>query len=223
MTYIGVLLAITFLFSVGGLYALCRSLSAKDPDSQRRNAAVIFHDRVGHVEEPAASASEQRALQGVVSTEPSSGESPMTAEERTALDQSSRAPVLAFLYGGLFWLLVASAAGLMASLKLHMPDWLTSSPELTFGRIRTVHLNAVVYGWASMTAIATALWMFPRLLRTPLVGGRFAFAGAVFWHAGMLLGAAAIMLGWLALVQPAVTQTTIITTPTTGFGIRISR
>ena len=84
MTYIGVLLAITFLFSVGGLYALCRSLSAKDPESQRRNAAVIFLDRVGHVEEPAASVSEQRALQGVVSTAPSSGESPMTIEERTA-------------------------------------------------------------------------------------------------------------------------------------------
>jgi cytochrome c oxidase cbb3-type subunit 1 len=196
MTYIGVLLAITFLFSVGGLYALVRSLSAKDPESQRRNAAVIFHDRVGHVEDAAASASEQRALQQVVSAEPSAGESPMTAEERTALDQSSRAPVLAFLYGGLLWLLVASAAGLIASLKLHMPDWLTNSPELTFGRIRTVHLNAVVYGWASMTAIATALWVFPRLLRTPLVGGRFAVAGAVFWHAGMLLGAAAILLGW---------------------------
>src|SRR5262249_35830977 len=106
---IGLFLAITFLFSVGGLYALVRSLSAKDPDSQRRNAAVIFQDKgTGHIEDPAGTASDHQALQAVMAGEPRSGETGMTADERTALDQSSRAPALAFLYGGLLWLLVAS-------------------------------------------------------------------------------------------------------------------
>ena len=36
---------------------------------------------------------------------------------------------------------------------------------LSFGRIRTLHLNAVAYGWTPMAALGIALWMLPRLLR----------------------------------------------------------
>ena len=62
MNYIGILLAITFVFSTAGLFAFVWSLSSKTPAGQRQNAEVIFQD-VGLVEEPAGTTTQERALQ----------------------------------------------------------------------------------------------------------------------------------------------------------------
>ena len=196
MNYIGILLAVTFVFSTAGLFAFVWSLSSKTPAGQRQNAEVIFQG-VGVVEEPAGTSTQERALQvEMTGAEPQDRAAAMSAEELAVLDRSSRAPFLTFLFGAMAWLLIGSVAGLIASLKLHFPDWLVEQPELTFGRIRTLHLNAVAYGWAAMSGLAMALWLFPRLLRTALVGARFAVAGAAFWHMGLILGATAIAFGW---------------------------
>jgi cbb3-type cytochrome oxidase subunit 1 len=31
-----------------------------------------------------------------------------------------------------------------------------------FGRIRVAHLNAMIYGWASLAMLGVSLWMIPR-------------------------------------------------------------
>ncbi|HYW50305.1 MAG TPA: cbb3-type cytochrome c oxidase subunit I, partial [Gemmatimonadaceae bacterium] len=78
--------------------------------------------------------------------------SPITDMEnldiRLRADASSRQVALRAIAFSVIWLLVGSAFGLIASVKLHTPDWLVSNPALTFGRIRTAHLNAMAYGWA---------------------------------------------------------------------------
>ena len=195
MNYIGVLLAVTFVFSILGLLVFVWSLASKTPAGELHNAEVIFQD-VGLVEEPAGTATEEHTLQEMAGTEPPAHASAISADELAALDRSSRLPFLTFVFGAMAWLLIGSVAGLIASLKLHFPDWLVEYPELTFGRIRTLHLNAVAYGWAAMSGLAMALWLFPRLLRAPLVGARFAVAGACFWHMGLFLGVTAIVFGW---------------------------
>lgn len=115
--------------------------------------------------------------------------------DRAAADAST-APVVFFFYCCAFvWLLVASAAGLTASIKLHTPDWLVSEAWLSFGRIRTVHLNAVAYGWAPMAGLGTALFIIPRLLKTELVGGRYALLGAALWNAALVAGLGSLAYG----------------------------
>jgi hypothetical protein len=57
-------------------------------------------------------------------------------EARVEEDRSSRAAAFAFLASSIFWLLIGSFAGLIASEKLTQPDFLTGSAWLTFGRIR---------------------------------------------------------------------------------------
>lgn len=172
MNYIGVLLAVTFLFSTAGLFAFVWSLSSKTPAGQQRNAEVIFQG-VGLVEEPAGTTTQERALQTeMTGTAAQAAASSISADELAALDRSSRTAFLTFMFGAMAWLLIGSVAGLIASLKLHFPDWLVEQPELTFGRIRSLHLNAVAYGWSAMSGLAMALWLFPRLLRTPLVAVR---------------------------------------------------
>ncbi len=166
-------------------------------------AEVIFEPgEVGSVEEPALRNSDCLATQAEGRVDAS------FAEERKLLDQSSRLPVLWMLGSAVVWLVLGSLAGLAVSIKFHAPDWLTQQSWLTFGRLRPVHLNAVIYGWTSMAGVGVSLWLMPRLLRTELRGARWAVWGAVLWNAAVAIGLVTLALGgsegqeWLEFPWP---------------------
>ncbi|WP_374473445.1 cbb3-type cytochrome c oxidase subunit I [Arenimonas sp.] len=170
------LLLSTFLLAVTALLAfiwsLRKGLADPDPDAAR----VIF--------EP-----------GEIGRHDAGPLPPRAEDIRWAADRSTAAPVRLMLVFAVLWLLVASLAGLTSSIKLHAPDWAATAAWLSFGRIRTLHLNAVAYGWTPMAALGIALWMLPRLLRTELVGGGYAVAGTMLWNLALLAGLACIALG----------------------------
>src|SRR5215475_5267990 len=88
--------------------------------------------------------------------------------ERALIDASTRLPVLVFYTSAIVWLLVSTLFGILTSFKTHSPDFLTDIPFLTWGRIRPVHLDALIYGWASMAGMGSATWLMARLCRTTL-------------------------------------------------------
>ncbi|AZG14565.1 cbb3-type cytochrome c oxidase subunit I [Cupriavidus pauculus] len=177
MNTVAILLS-AFLLSVFALGAFIWSMQKGFFDTSPAAARVIFGDaETGHPEDPGA------ARAGL--PDPS----------REAADRSSAPVVFLFLCCAMVWLVVASAAGLTASVKLHAPDLWASVPWLTFGRIRTIHLNAVAYGWAPMAGLGIAMFLLPRLLRTELVGARWAVLGAALWNAGLIAGVGSIAAG----------------------------
>ncbi len=114
----------------------------------------------------------------------------------TELDQKARFVVLFLILSGVFWLLFGTLLALVASIKMHLPEWLGSAEWLTFGRVRPLHLNTMVYGWASLTGAGVALWMLSRLLKVPiLLRGYIIVAGAV-WNIALLVGSIQILAGF---------------------------
>lgn len=198
MSTVNILLS-AFVLSVVALLVFIwtqrRGLLDENPDG----AKVIFAPgEVGRVEDPAATSKSASALQDMVDSIRDAGATPATgAELRARADaDASTAPVVFFFFCCAFvWLLVASAAGLTASIKLHEPDWLNHAAWLSFGRIRTIHLNAVAYGWAPMAGLGIAMFVLPRLLGTPLVGARFAILGGAVWNAALIAGLGAVAAG----------------------------
>ena len=87
---------------------------------------------------------------------------------RIQIDRSCRQTVLGYYASAVFWLLFGTAAALISSIKLHHPEFLGDWEWLTFGRIRPVHLNTVVYGWSSMVGIGSLLWLQARLCKVRL-------------------------------------------------------
>ena len=193
----------SFVLSVTGLLVFIWSLRKRmfDPDSAA--AHVIFSTgELGHGEEPAANAAQRAGLARPVpgETKPvlnaqQHAEQQRELAERVEADRSSALVTFVFLACAMVWLIVASLAGLTSSIKLHEPDWLVQQAWLTFGRIRTIHLNAVAYGWAPMAAFGIAIWLLPRLLKTPLVGARYAILGCMLWNAGLIAGLGCIAVG----------------------------
>ena len=119
----------------------------------------------------------------------------LSAAERRAIDESCRVPVLYFAASAVVWLLVGSLLAGIASIKLHSPYFLTGSPELTFGRVRMAHLQAVGVGWSSMAGMGVALWMMCRLCRAPLLYPRLLVLAATSWNVGMVLNILGILFG----------------------------
>ena len=185
----------TLLISVGGLALLVWALANDQFGLGQKAAETIFAPgEIGKIEDPAVPDAIQRQMQ----KESDAGHVTPDSEElfdRLVADTSSRVPVMVWLTSSIIWLLLGSVFGVIASVKLHLPDWLVQEAALTFGRIRPAHLNVVAYGWASMAGIGVGIWLIPRLFKTALVGGGFTVVGAVFWNIGMVVGTVSILAG----------------------------
>jgi cytochrome c oxidase cbb3-type subunit 1 len=117
------------------------------------------------------------------------------AVERASIDASCRGPVLYLASSALFWLLAGSLLAVIASTKLHSPYFLTGSAELTFGRMRMAHLQAVGLGWSSMATMAAAVWLMCRLSRAELVYPKILIAAGTLWNVGTFLAVFGIIFG----------------------------
>ena len=115
--------------------------------------------------------------------------------ERALIDASTRLPVLFFYTSAIAWLLIGTLLAGFVSFKLHMPDLLANCSYLTWGRVRPAHMNVMVFGWASMAGIGTAIWLMARLCRTTLRHPLLLVGGGVFWNIGVLLGVGGILAG----------------------------
>ncbi len=195
---IAFLLAATFLISVGGLGLLVWALANDQLTLGAGAARTIFSkDEIGQIDDPAARPQEREKMQTQRGeTTEVDAEQADQLEARARADQSSRVPVVWWLSSSLVWLLFGSLLGVVASLKLHIPDWLVQDAALTFGRIRPAHLNTVAYGWASMSGVGVGVWLIPRLFKVRLQGANYATAGAIVWNIGMLGGTIALLAGF---------------------------
>jgi cytochrome c oxidase cbb3-type subunit 1 len=193
---VGVLLS-TFILSVLALFVFIASMAKGLFGSGGAAAVQIFDDdEIGKVEDPAATQAQRGSLQQAM--DPLAGQTQPNASEvaaRLRADQSSSLVVGVCLTMAVVWLVLASVAGLIASIKLHAPDWWVDEAWITFGRIRPIHLNLVAYGWCSMAGIGVALWLIPRLLKTELVSARYALLGGALWTVGVVAGTVALAMG----------------------------
>ncbi len=197
------ILLFSFVLSVTGLFVFIWSLRKKLFDDNPEAAKVIFSEgEIGLIEDPGATAAQRSGLQNAMQAtrEPTTDPAQAAAlqrelDERVQADRSTAFVTFVFLSCAVVWLVLASLAGLTSSIKLHQPDWLTQYAWLTFGRIRTIHLNIVAYGWAPMATFGIAIWTLPRVLKTELMGGRFAILGVMLWNAGLIAGLGCIAVG----------------------------
>ncbi len=169
-----------FLLSIIGLFGFIWSLRKGLLVENPAAASVIFaRGEVGKIDDPALSEDEQQEMQAAVQTGTVLAVDAAEIADRVDADRSSAFPVFMFIAFACFWLLIG-----------------VQQAWLSFGRIRSVHLNAVIYGWSSNAALAVILWVLPRLLRTRLHGAIWAMVGGTFINAGIVAGIGAIAAGW---------------------------
>ena len=111
------------------------------------------------------------------------------------IDASCRLPLVVLFLSAAGWLVIASAFGLIASIKFHAPGFLADSAWLTYGRVRPAGVNLMLYGFCLQAGLGVALWMLARLGRTTLAAPWLVVVGALCWNLGVATGILGILTG----------------------------
>lgn len=117
------------------------------------------------------------------------------------IDSSMRFPALFFITCAIIWLQIGTVFALLASVTLHSPTWLPNWEWLTFGRIRSAHLNAVAFGWANNAAFAVGMWVMVRLCQTKLRNSWLLIVAGISWNIAITIGITALLAGQITSIE----------------------
>jgi len=113
-----------------------------------------------------------------------------------------------WLASGLGWLLLFPTIGALVSTKFTYPEFLGDTAWLTFGRLRPIHVNGVIWGAFSTIFIGLCHYVVPRLTGVRLWRERWSYGLLLVWN--LNLAAATVLLalghnrGWEAGELPRV-------------------
>ncbi len=101
-----------------------------------------------------------------------------------------------FMHATIIWGVVALLVGLLIALQLPFPEMNFKLSFLTFGRIRPIHTNAVIFAFVGNAIFTGVYYSMQRLLKARMFSdflGRFHFWG---WQLVIVLAAVTLALGY---------------------------
>ncbi len=95
----------------------------------------------------------------------------------------------------ILWALFGMTAGVWLAAEMVWPALNFDLPWLTFGRLRTVHTNAVVFGFGGSALIGTSFYIVQRTCRARLFAPSLAWGVFYGWQAGLAAGMVSLFWG----------------------------
>ena len=121
---------------------------------------------------------------------------PNLSTEVTENVPSNNPTAKAFTLTSAFWFAAATSLGMIGAGYLIAPDFLANIEYVHFGRVRPMHINAVLFGFVTPGLLAAAFYYIPRLLRTELFSHKLGVFSAIFWNITVASGLVGISLGY---------------------------
>jgi cytochrome c oxidase cbb3-type subunit 1 len=88
----------------------------------------------------------------------------------------------------MFWVMFAPTIGVIVSTKFNYPEFLGEQPWFTFGRLRPVHVNGVIWGAFSTLFIGLCYYVTPRLAGVRVWKERWGSLLLWVWNLNLALG-----------------------------------
>ena len=108
-----------------------------------------------------------------------------------------------FAYATIFWGAVGMLVGVIAAFQLAFPIVNLDLAATTFGRLRPVHTNAVIFAFVGNGIFTAVYYSMPRLLKTKMYSdilGKIHFWG---WQLIIVVGAVSLMMGYTSAKEYA--------------------
>lgn len=100
-----------------------------------------------------------------------------------------------FAFATMLWGIVGMIVGLLIAFQLFIPELNFSIPFLTFGRIRPLHTNAVIFAFVGNAIFMGVYHSLPRLLKTPMFSNLLSNIHFWGWQLIIVLAALTLPLG----------------------------
>jgi cytochrome c oxidase cbb3-type subunit 1 len=104
--------------------------------------------------------------------------------------------VRAFAVAAVVYGVVGMAVGVLIASQLAWPELNFGIPWLTYGRLRPLHTNAVIFAFGGCTLFATSYHVVQRTCQTRLFAGPLAMFTLIGWNLVILLAVISLPLGY---------------------------
>jgi len=104
-------------------------------------------------------------------------------------------PVRGFALAAVLWGVVGMLVGVIIAAQLAFPDLTYGIPWLSYGRLRPLHTNAVIFAFGGCALFATSYHVVQRTCQVPLFLPRLAMFTFWGWQAVIVLAAITLPLG----------------------------
>lgn len=101
-----------------------------------------------------------------------------------------------FLYATLFWGVVGMVVGLLAALQMAFPDANLGLQFTTFGRVRPVHTNAIIFAFVGNAIFAGIYYSLQRLLKARMFSDVLSKVHFWGWQLIIVLAAVTLLAGF---------------------------
>ncbi len=101
-----------------------------------------------------------------------------------------------FAYATMFWGLVGMLVGLIAALQMVFPELSFNLPYTTFGRLRPVHTNAVIFAFVGNGIFMGAYYSLQRLVKARMYSDVLSKIHFWGWQLIIVLAAVTLLLGY---------------------------
>ena len=108
-----------------------------------------------------------------------------------------------FVFAAVLWGVVGMLAGLLAASQMAFWQLNFNVPQITFGRLRPLHTNAVIFAFVGNMMFAGIYYSTQRLLKVRMGSdflSKFHFWG---WQAIIVSAALTLPFGWCGLSLPS--------------------
>jgi len=101
-----------------------------------------------------------------------------------------------FLVSAIAYFFIVGIIALAIAAKFVWPELLGSVAFLSYGRLRPLHVNGMLFGWLLAADIGLAYYLVPRLCGVKLWSEKLGVATAVLWNVIILSAVVALLAGW---------------------------
>ncbi len=103
----------------------------------------------------------------------------------------------------LIWAVIAMSAGIYIAAELIWPALDFGQFWLSFGRLRPLHTNGIIFGFGISALMATAFYSVQRTCHVPLFLPKLAWFCCYAWQVCILLGGLSLLAGWTSTKEYA--------------------
>ncbi len=128
------------------------------------------------------------------------GEIPVTSTAKYTESVHEDATARAFILSSIGYFFIVGIIAVIIAAKFVWPDLMGTMSWLTYGRLRPLHVNGMLFGWLLAADMGLAYYVIPRLCGVKLWSEKFGLATAALWNV-IILGAVVTLLagknqGW---------------------------
>jgi cytochrome c oxidase cbb3-type subunit I len=111
-------------------------------------------------------------------------------------DPNVYSTVRGFFLTSASWFMVATLGGFTGAISLVAPDYLQGISWLSFGRVRPIHTNLMIFGFVGAALLGGVHYFVPSLVRAPLYSEKLGRATLWVYNLAMAMGSITLSLGY---------------------------